>query len=81
VSALDNSGVYYASISDVIDLGKLACSNLRNTGSVPRALGMVQQAGYGAYESGIIVGAAANQMCPDVAPLVSSWARAKVTGA
>jgi hypothetical protein len=73
--------VYYGSISDVIDLGKLVCRNLRNTGSVPLALGMVQRAGYGSYESEIIV-SAATWMCPDVAPLVSSWAAANApTGA
>ena len=38
VADLDNNGVFYASITDVIDQGKLACRLMRSGAGVPAAL-------------------------------------------
>ena len=75
VMLLDDEGVYYESISDVIDLGKFTCRMLRSGASVPAALGNVQSAGFAPYETGIIVYSAGANMCPDVLPTIESWAR------
>lgn len=74
VMMLDDEGVYYASMTDVIDLGKFTCRLLRSGAPVPVALGTVSDAGYAPFEVGIIVYAAGSTMCPDVLPTIESWA-------
>jgi hypothetical protein len=76
ISALDDAGVVYVngSISDMMDLGKAVCHDLRvgiPPGTVSVKLG---QLGYAGYEQGTIMGAAANGMCPDTWPILSAWA-------
>ena len=67
VNALDNHGVYYGSITEAIDIGKIICGRLRN-GDAPSQLattlanvnpGLAQSAAV------IVVSAAHNNMCPD----------------
>jgi hypothetical protein len=72
VNVLDNKGVYYSSISDVIDIGKLTCSRLR-AGSPQTAGAPATAAGYSSYEVGIIVVAATNNMCPDQLPTLQAF--------
>ncbi|WP_293017710.1 ribonuclease H family protein [Mycolicibacterium sp.] len=43
---LDNNGVYYSSVSGVIDAGKMTCRILRSGGGVPAAMGFLGRAGY-----------------------------------
>jgi hypothetical protein len=74
VSILDNEGVYYSSISDVIDQGKMVCRMLRGATGVPATLNYLAGGGYAPYETGIIVTAAALKMCPDVVPIVNAFA-------
>ncbi|MGU3500471.1 DUF732 domain-containing protein [Mycobacterium sp. C31M] len=70
--ALDNEGVYYDSITDVIDLGKLTCRNLRSGAGVPTTLKYVASNGYAPYEIGAIVESAATYRCPDVYPVLDA---------
>ena len=72
VMVLDTNGVYYDSISDVIDLGKMTCRNLRGGAGVPTTLRYVASNGYPPYEIGVIVEAAAYNMCPDVIPVLEA---------
>ena len=81
VMVLDDEGVYYESISDVIDLGKFTCRMLRSGAPVPAALNNAASAGYAPYETGIIVYSAGANMCPDVLPDIESWARSGNGGA
>ena len=81
VSVLDNEGVYYSSISDVIDQGKMACRLLRGGAGVPAALNSVTGGGYAPYESAIIVTAAARNMCPDVMPVIEAFINGQDRGA
>ena len=74
VAQLDNHGVSYSSITDVIDLGKSVCHQLRSGEPVQSSFNDVVQQGYTATESFIIV-AAATDMCPDVSAVVKDWAR------
>jgi hypothetical protein len=60
VMALDDAGVYYSSMSDVIDTGKLVCRSLRGGGS-----GLDAASGFNAAEARIVVRAARSNMCPD----------------
>lgn len=70
VSYLDNKGVYYSSISGVIDEGKLTCRLLRSGAGVPAAMNFLGRAGHAVYESATIVVAAVDDMCPDVKQVV-----------
>lgn len=78
VSYLDNNGIYYSSVSDVIDLGKQLCSVARKaptTGNtMAQALfGLLGSAGYGSSAEGkIILTAAGDNMCPDIWPRVKA---------
>ncbi|WP_236737392.1 DUF732 domain-containing protein [Mycolicibacterium llatzerense] len=73
VSDLDNKGVYYSSITGVIDAGKLTCHLLRTGSGVPATMGFLARAGYTTYESAAIVVAAVNDMCPDAQPAVQDF--------
>lgn len=82
VAQLDDRGVYYSSISDVIDTGKMTCRLLRGGAGVPAAMNFVARDGYASYETAIIVVAAAQNMCPDVMPVLNAYVNAgPVTGA
>jgi hypothetical protein len=82
VAQLDDRGVYYSSISDVIDTGKMACRLLRSGAGVPAAMNFVARDGYASYETAIIVVAATQNMCPDAMPVLNAYVNAgPVTGA
>ncbi len=65
VSALDRHGVYYSSILDVIDLGKLSCHRMRSGMTLRSTLDNVVQTGYSSQEAVWIVAAAIGEMCTD----------------
>ncbi|AWT52245.1 DUF732 domain-containing protein [Mycolicibacterium smegmatis] len=81
VSMLDNEGVYYSSITDVIDQGKMACRILRSGAGMPPMLSYVAGGGYAPYETAIVVASAAMNMCPDVLPTVRVFLAGPTTGA
>jgi len=70
---LDNNGVYYSSVSGVIDAGKMTCRILRSGGGVPAAMGFLGRAGYERYEAATIIVAAADDMCPDTQPVIDAF--------
>lgn len=73
VSMLDNEGVFYSSITDVIDQGKMACRLLRSGAGMPATLDYVAGGGYAPYETAVVVASAAMNMCPDVLPTVRAF--------
>jgi hypothetical protein len=75
VMQLDNMGVSYASIIDMIDIGKAVCHELRSGSAPPVVLGKLQATGFAASESAIILVSAVNNMCVDTKPAVVGWAR------
>lgn len=75
VSVLDNNGVHYDSMLDMIDVGKELCHDLRFGVAPPVVLGKLAQTGFAPAESAIILLAAVNTMCGDAKPGVVSWAR------
>ena len=75
ISALDNAGVSYESILDMIDIGKALCHDLRSGAAPPVVLGKLQNTGFAPTESAIILIAAVNNMCPDTKAAVVGWAR------
>ena len=76
ISVLDNNGVYYYNISEMIDLGKAACRTVRTggtIGSVDSAINLLTRAGFNAVmDRAIIMTAAANTMCPDIWPALNA---------
>lgn len=73
VADLDNKGVYYSSMTGVIDAGKLTCRLLRTGAGVPPTMGFLARAGYATYESATIIVAAVNDMCPDAQTVVQDF--------
>lgn len=73
VADLDSNGVFYSSILDVIDQGKMACRLMRSGAGVPAALNFVSRGGYSDFETGIIVADASIYMCPDTQPVVRAF--------
>jgi hypothetical protein len=66
ISQLDNSGVSYESMIDMIDIGKELCHVV---------LGKLQRTGFATAESAIILVSAVHNMCPDTKAEVVGWAR------
>lgn len=75
IGQLDSSGVYYESILDMIDIGKELCHDLRSGAAPPVVLGKLQNSGFAAAESAIVLMSAVNNMCPDTKAAVVGWAR------
>lgn len=73
VSYLDNKGVYYSSISGVIDAGKMSCRLLRADAGVPSAMGFLGRQGFTSREAAIIIVAAVDDMCPDTLPALRAF--------
>jgi hypothetical protein len=75
ISRLDENGVSYTGyMSDMIDLGKVVCHELRMGTPVPMVVNYLMSRNFPGYDAGIIIGAAAGTMCPDTWPFVSQWA-------
>lgn len=73
ISDLDKNGIYYANINDMINVGKLACHDMRSHMNGPVIANQVSNAGgWTQQETIIIMTAAANHMCPDVWPWIHS---------
>lgn len=72
VLALDDQGVYYSSVSEVIDQGKMTCRILRNGAGVPAAINYLA-GDYAPFEIGVILRSASMYMCPDVAPVLRDF--------
>ena len=75
ISVLDDSGVSYESIVDMIDIGKAICHDLRSRTAPQVVLGKLSSAGFAPTESAIILMSAVNNMCVDTKPDVVAWAR------
>ncbi len=75
IGQLDSTGVYYESILDMIDVGKELCHDLRGGMAPPVVLGKLQNTGFAAAESAIVLMSAVNNMCPDAKSAVVAWAR------
>ena len=75
ISQLDNAGVSYESMIDMIDIGKELCHDLRTGVTPPVVLGKLQRTGFATAESAIILVSAVNNMCPDTKAEVVGWAR------
>ena len=82
ISQLDSTGVYYESMLDMIDIGKELCHDLRSGVAPPVVLGKLQNTGFAAAESAIVLMSAVDNMCPDTKAAVVGWARSNgYTGA
>ncbi|WP_099041838.1 DUF732 domain-containing protein [Mycobacterium neglectum] len=75
IAQLDNRGVYYESMIDMIDIGKELCHELRFGVAPSLVLGKLQRTGFAPAESAIVLVAAVDTMCVDTKPAVVGWAR------
>jgi hypothetical protein len=75
ISQLDNQGVSYDSMLDMIDIGKELCHDLRSGATPGVVLGKLQNTGFAPAESVIVLVAAVNNMCVDTTDVVAGWAR------
>lgn len=75
ISQLDNQGVSYDSMLDMIDIGKELCHDLRSGVVPPVVLGKLQNTGFAPMEAAIVLTSAVNAMCADTKVAVVSWAR------
>ncbi|ODQ95516.1 hypothetical protein BHQ17_04855 [Mycolicibacterium holsaticum] len=72
---LDNMGVYYDSVTDMIDIGKGICHELRFGVPPPAVLGKLDRTGFAPAESAIVLVSAVDTLCLDAKPTVLEWAR------
>ncbi|BBZ32990.1 DUF732 domain-containing protein [Mycolicibacterium confluentis] len=75
ISDLDNAGVWYESVIDMIDIGKELCHKLRHGVSPGLVVGKLVNTGFAPGEAGIVLLSAVNNVCLDVKPEVVGWVR------
>lgn len=75
IMQLDNMGVSYESMIDMIDIGKQLCHDLRSGATPPVVLGKLRATGFAPAESAIILVSAVNNMCLHAKAGVAGWAR------
>ena len=76
VSALNNAGVAYSSITDIVKVGRAICHDLSVSVAPPGVLAKLRDIGFGAYESRAILLAAIDTLYDHRNPTVISWMRA-----
>ena len=74
IAQLDNMGVYYSSMLDMIDIGKELCHDLRFGAPPPAVLGKLQRSRFAPAEAAIVLLSAVNTICLDAKPAVVEWA-------
>ncbi len=75
IAQLDNMGVSYDSMLDMIDIGKELCHDLRSGEAPPTVLGKLANTGFAPAESAIILMSAVDYLCIDAKAGVVGWAR------
>ena len=74
ISFLDNSGVSYSSMLEMIDIGKAVCHDLRSGDGPPVVLGRLGSAGFAPAEAALVLVSAVSHMCVDAKAGVNDWA-------
>jgi hypothetical protein len=77
VSQLDNHGVSYPNILNVIETGKTACHYMRGGTNVDQVISGVETLGYNGFEASVIVSAAVHEMCPDRQAAYDAWGQTR----
>jgi hypothetical protein len=73
LAELGKAGVSYSDPTDATNAGLSICHGLENGGSFDTAIDSETAAGYSEHDAGFIVGAAVENLCPDLAPAMSQW--------
>jgi hypothetical protein len=75
VARLKRAQVAHMSIVDALYWGHAACDSLRSDASVPATITLLEEdAGFTNRSAGIVVGAAAAELCPDEYQIAMDWA-------
>jgi hypothetical protein len=74
ISFLDNSGVSYGSMIDMIDVGKAVCHDLRSGDTPPIVLARLANVGFAPAEASLVLVSAVGYLCVDAKAGVNDWA-------
>ncbi len=75
LARLDKAQVSHMSARDALSWGYTVCDKLRAGDSVPEVLTVLEDAGgFRRRHAGVIIGAAAHELCPDQYQTVMDWA-------
>lgn len=67
-------GVSYGSITEMIDVGKAVCHDLRSGDAPPVVMGRLANVGFATAEASLVIVSAVSHMCVDAKDSVNSWA-------
>ena len=64
----------YGSITEMIDVGKAVCHDLRSGDAPPVVMGRLANVGFATAEASLVIVSAVSHMCVDAKDSVNSWA-------
>jgi hypothetical protein len=73
LAELDKAGVSYSDPTDATNAGLSICHGLETGDSFDTAIDSETATGYSAHDAGFIVGAAVENLCPDLVPALNQW--------
>jgi len=73
LAELDRAGVSYSDPTDATNAGLSICQRLDKGDSFDTAIASETAAGYSEHDAGFIVGAAVENLCPDLVPALNQW--------
>ncbi|MGF2945123.1 DUF732 domain-containing protein [Mycobacterium sp. Lab-001] len=75
IARLNKAQVAHMSQADALHWGYATCNMLRSGATVPEAVTMLEEsAGFSNRHAGVVLGAAAAELCPDQYQAVVNWA-------
>ena len=73
LAELDRAGVSYKDPTDATNAGLSICQGLQKGDGFDTAIASETAAGYSGHDAGFIVGAAVENLCPDLVPALNQW--------
>jgi hypothetical protein len=73
LAELDRAGVSHGDPTDATNAGLSICQGLQKGDGFDTAIGSETAAGYSEHDAGFIVGAAVENLCPDLVPALNQW--------
>jgi len=73
LAELNRAGVSYSDPTDATNAGLSLCQRLARGDSFDSAVDSVTATGYSEHDAGFILGAAVENLCPDLVPALNQW--------
>jgi Protein of unknown function (DUF732) len=73
LAELDRAGVSFRDPTDATNAGLSICQGLQKGDGFDTAIASETAAGYSGHDAGFIVGAAVENLCPDLVPALNQW--------